>query len=186
MLPSLGGAGCSLLIETDLKHLPMTTGTRSMACSRLCALVLIGTALAGAATPVAGQEGVAEKRRPLVERLGYPADARVLILNGDDFGMNHATNVGTIKALRAGGLTSATIMVPCPWFPEVVDFAREDPKANLGLHLTLTSEWGRYKWGPVVGRSVVPSLVDELGFLYPDVKSVYQHADLVEVEAEVR
>ena len=136
--------------------------------------------------PVAAQEGKGEKPKSLVERLGYPPDARVVILNGDDFGMNHSTNLGTFEAIKAGGLTSATIMVPCPWFPEVVEFAKENPRANLGLHLTLTSEWKRYKWGPVVGRSAVPSLVDELGYFYKDVPDVYAHANLKDVETEVR
>ncbi len=86
----------------------------------------------------------AVKAASLVERLGFAPDARLVILNGDDFGMNHSTNLGTIEAIKAGGLTSATIMVPCPWFPEVVAFAKENPRANLGLHLTLTSEWRRY------------------------------------------
>ncbi len=82
--------------------------------SRLRALILIGTTLGGTAMPVAAQEGKTEKPKSLVERLGYPPDARVVILNGDDFGMNHSTNLGTFEAIKAGGLTSATIMVPCP------------------------------------------------------------------------
>jgi len=121
-----------------------------------------------------------------VERLGFPPNARVLILNGDDTGMNHATNVGTIKAMKAGGLTSATIMVPCPWFLEVAQFAKQNPQANLGIHLTLTSEWKRYKWGPVAGRSAVPSLVDNLGYFYTDIFPIYLKARLEEVEKEVR
>jgi len=128
----------------------------------------------------------AEVRKSLVERLGFRPDAKVLIINGDDFGMNHADTVATIQAMKSGGVTSATIMVPCPWFPMVVDFAKQNPQANLGLHLTLTSEWKRYKWGPVLGRTAVPSLVDELGYFYADVQSVYRHAKLDEVEREVR
>lgn len=124
--------------------------------------------------------------KSLVERLGLPADARVLILNGDDTGMNHGTNVGTFMAMKAGGLTSATIMMPCPWVPEVVDFAKKNPQANFGLHLTLTSEWKHYKWGPVAGKGTVPSLVDELGYFFGDVPPVYLRAKLPEVETEVR
>ena len=77
-------------------------------------------------------------------------------------------------------------MVPAPGSPRSSHFAKEDPRANLGLHLTLTSEWGRYKWGSVAGGSAVPSLVDELGYFYKDVPSVYAHARLEDVETEVR
>jgi predicted glycoside hydrolase/deacetylase ChbG (UPF0249 family) len=77
-------------------------------------------------------------------------------------------------------------MMPCPWAPEVAAFAKQNPRANFGLHLTLTSEWKHYKWGPVAGRSAVPSIVDEHGYLYPDVPVVYFKAKLEEVEAEVR
>lgn len=130
--------------------------------------------------------GQAPKLAPLVERLGFAPGTRVLILNADDFGMNHATNVGTMKALKAGGMTSATIMVPCAWFPEVVQFAKETPQANLGLHLTLTSEWKRYKWGPVAGWQSAPSLCDDLGYMFADVPAVYLNAKMDDVEKEVR
>lgn len=123
---------------------------------------------------------------PLVERLGFPPNTTVVILNADDAGMNHATNTGTFNVLKAGGMTSATIMVPCPWFPEIAQWAAKNPKANLGLHLTLTSEWGRYKWGPVVGREGAPSLVDEMGYFYESVPYVYMHATMEDVEKEVR
>jgi predicted glycoside hydrolase/deacetylase ChbG (UPF0249 family) len=154
------------------------------------------SSLAGAQLPIAGNApkpmatGARPKLEqplpPLVERLGFPADARVLILNVDDFGMNHGANVGTIMALKAGGMTSATVMVPCPWFPEAAEFARKTPQANVGIHLTLTSEWKRYKWGPVVGREGAPSLCDEQGYLHSDVPMVYIKARPEEVEKEVR
>ncbi len=128
----------------------------------------------------------APKLPPLVERLGFPAGTKVVILNADDFGMNHATNQGTLKAMAAGGMTSATIMVPCPWFPEAVKIAKEYPQGNYGCHLTLTSEWSRYKWGPVVGWQTAPSLCDNLGYFFSDVPAVYLSAKMDEVEKEVR
>ena len=132
----------------------------------------------------------AEEKLSLVERLGFEKDARVLIINADDFGMNHATNVGTERALKAGAVTSATIMVPCPWFLEAVKFAEKNPQANLGVHTVLTSEWGKYKWGPVLGCSVVPGLCDEMGYFFEDVFVIYgigeiEHADM-EVRAQVK
>src|SRR5215472_7129682 len=119
-------------------------------------------------------------------KLAYPEDARLLIINADDFGMCHDENEATIEGLTSGLFTSATVLVTCPWFEEVVEFARNHPGADLGVHLTLTSEWERYKWGPVLGRGAVPSLVDERGYWWPDVPQVYAHDRLEEAEAELR
>ena len=120
------------------------------------------------------------------ERLGYVADARVLIVNADDFGMCHDQNEGVIRGLTDGLFTSSTILVTCPWFEEAADFARSNPAADLGVHLTLTAEWDPYKWGPVLGRRAVPSLVDERGYLWQTVAQVYEHARLDEAESELR
>jgi len=120
------------------------------------------------------------------QKRAYPKDARLLIINADDFGMCHDENEATIEGLTSGLFTSATVLVTCPWFEEVADFARNHPSADLGVHLTLTSEWERYKWGPVLGRGTVTSLVDERGYLWPDVPQVYAHARLEETEAELR
>lgn len=127
-----------------------------------------------------------EKGPSLVERLGFAPNARVLIINADDFGMNHATNEGTIKALKSGGITSATVMVPCGWFLGAAEFARRNPQANIGVHTTLTSEWGRYKWGPVLGCSVVPGLCDEMGYFHPEVTMIYAMSNPEEAAKEVR
>ena len=120
------------------------------------------------------------------ERLGYAADARALILNADDFGMCHDQNEGVMRGLKEGVFTSSTILVTCPWFEEAADFARNNPAADLGVHLTLTAEWDSYKWGPVSARRSVPSLVDERGYLWQTVAQVYEHARLDEAEAELR
>src|SRR5262249_49320191 len=120
------------------------------------------------------------------QKLALPRDARVLIINADDFGMCHDENEATVAGLTSGLFTSATVLVTCPWFEEVVEFARNHPGADLGVHLTLTSEWERYKWGPVLGRGAVPSLVDERGYLWPDVPQGYAHDRLDEIEAELR
>ncbi|HDP35401.1 MAG TPA: ChbG/HpnK family deacetylase [Candidatus Hydrogenedentes bacterium] len=122
----------------------------------------------------------------LVQRLGFPEDAQVLIINADDFGMNHATNAGTERVLKAGAVTSATVMTPCGWFMEAADFARKNPKANIGVHTTLTSEWGRYKWGPVLGCSEVPGLCNEMGYFFEDVFSIYGIGEIDQAEREVR
>jgi predicted glycoside hydrolase/deacetylase ChbG (UPF0249 family) len=122
----------------------------------------------------------------LCERLGHPAGARLLIVNADDFGMCHDENRATIDGLRAGVYSSSTIMVPCPWFAEAADFARAHPEADLGVHLTQTSEWQTLKWGPVAGRDAVGSLVDGRGHFFADVAAVYSSASLDDVERECR
>ena len=110
----------------------------------------------------------------------------MLIINADDFGMCHDQNEGVIGGLQEGLFTSSTILVTCPWFEEAAEFARNNPGADLGVHLTLTAEWDSYKWGPVLGRRAVPSLVDERGYLWQTVAQVYEHARLDEAEAELR
>jgi predicted glycoside hydrolase/deacetylase ChbG (UPF0249 family) len=106
--------------------------------------------------------------KSLAEKLGYPPDARLLIVHADDVGVTHSVNAATIKALESGLVNSASIMVPCPWFPEIADFARSHPDADLGLHLTLTSERVYYRWSPVASKDKVPSLVDENGYFHHD------------------
>jgi predicted glycoside hydrolase/deacetylase ChbG (UPF0249 family) len=129
---------------------------------------------------------MANEAKSTAERLGYAADARVLIINADDFGMCHDQNEGVIRGLQEGVFTSSTILVTCPWFEEAAEFARNNPAADFGVHLTLTAEWDSYKWGPVLGRRAVPSLVDERGYLWQTVAQVYEHARLDQAEAELR
>jgi predicted glycoside hydrolase/deacetylase ChbG (UPF0249 family) len=129
---------------------------------------------------------MANETKSTAERLGYAADAGVLILNADDFGMCHDQNEGVIRGLQEGLFSSSTILVTCPWFEEAAAYARNYPNADLGVHLTLTAEWDRYKWGPVLGRDAVPSLVDARGYLWQTVAQVYEHARLDEAEAELR
>jgi len=97
-------------------------------------------------------------------KLGYPADARLLILNGDDLGVCHAANAATFDAMRHGLLTAASLMLPCPWAYAACCECRDQPDLDVGVHLTLTSEWPTYRWGPVLGAVRCPSLVEELGF----------------------
>ena len=119
------------------------------------------------------------------QRLGYPADARLLVIHADDFGMSHAVNRAIIEALEHGWVTSASILVPCPWFPEVAAWARAHPDADLGIHLAVNSEWTTFKWGPVAGRSAVPSLVGADGYMAIDEDAAVAHAAPQDVEREL-
>jgi predicted glycoside hydrolase/deacetylase ChbG (UPF0249 family) len=104
----------------------------------------------------------------LVEQLGYPPDTKLLIVHADDLGVTHSVNAASVKALESGAINSASIMVPCPWFPEIADFAKSHRDVDFGLHLTLTSERIYYRWGPVASGDKVRSLLDENGYLHHD------------------
>jgi chitin disaccharide deacetylase len=120
------------------------------------------------------------------ERLGYRADARLLVIHADDLGMNHSVNRAIFAALENGWVTSASILVPCPWFPEVARWAREHPDADLGIHQALNSEWNDFRWGPVSSKDHVPSLLDSQGYLPLDTPEVVKNAKPAEVEEELR
>ena len=124
--------------------------------------------------------------KTIQERLGYPKDAKLVIIHADDLGVSHSENAASIAAMEKGCVSSASIMVPCPWFPEIAAYAQSHPSADLGLHITLTSEWKYYKWGPVTVKEKVPGLINKNGFLYSTVDSVYQNASAAEVEIETR
>ena len=146
---------------------------------RLCAIAS-GVALGLAAA------GHSVRADTIQERLGHPKSARLLILHADDLGMSHSVNRATLEALEKGWITSASILVPCPWFPEVARWAREHPDADLGIHLALNSEWTSFRWGPVSSSDAVPSLLDPDGYLPLETDVVAARAKVDEVERELR
>lgn len=87
-----------------------------------------------------------------------------LLVRGDDIGSSHAANIGCIESYKNGIVRSVELMTPCPWFPEAIKLLNENPGLDVGIHLTLTSEWSLYKWRPLTH---CPSLVDDDGFFFP-------------------
>lgn len=120
------------------------------------------------------------------ERLGYPADAKLLIIHADDLAIAHSVDAASFDALDKNAVTSASVMVPCPWLNEVAAYAKEHPNADLGLHLTLTSEWKIYRWGPVEAKDKVASLLDSSGYLWPETAPAAQNIKPQEAEREIR
>jgi len=140
--------------------------------SKLCMLFVCGTTL-GQGKTIAAQ-------------LGYPSDAKLLIIHADDLGVSHSENMASIKGLEETPVNSASIMVPCPWFPEIAAYANENSSTDFGLHLTLNSEWINYKWGPVTALDSVSSIVNDKGYLYPQIQDVLMNGKPEEVALELR
>jgi len=126
------------------------------------------------------------QQQTVAERLGYPRDAKLLIIHADDLGFAHSADAASFDALNSGAITSASIMMPTPWVTEVAAYAKAHPDADLGLHLTLTSEWETYRWDGLAPTDKVPSLYDADGTLPNDEGIVAKRAKPEEVERELR
>lgn len=125
-------------------------------------------------------------QQTLAERLGYSKDAKLVIIHADDLAVAHSENQASFKAMKEGSVRSASVMVPCPWLTEVAEYAKANPNHDLGLHLTLTSEWQWYKWGPTAPRGDVPGLVNANGYFYDNCADAVKNAKPEEVERELR
>ncbi len=124
--------------------------------------------------------------RTVAERLGYPADSKLLIIHADDLGVAHSVDAASFDALDRGAISSASVMMPCPWITEVAVYARAHPDADIGLHLTLTSEWQTYRWGTVESRDRVSSLLDSAGTMHNEARLVAAKVQPLEAEREIR
>ena len=118
------------------------------------------------------------------ERLGFPRGKKVIVLHVDDAGMSYEANQGTQKALDQGIAVSTSVMMPCAWVPNFMAYAKAKKNLDVGVHLTLTSEWSNYRWMPLTGQKT--GLCDPQGAFWPSVKEVVDHASADEVEAEIR
>lgn len=134
-------------------------------------------------------EGGGSEREPqvanLAARLGFAPDARLLIVHADDLGLAHAVNASFFDALKSGLVNSGSAMVPCTAFAEIAEFACAHPEADIGLHLTLTSDRGPESWAPVAPRDQVRSLIDSQGWFHQRWTSDTP-IDPKEVEVELR
>lgn len=122
----------------------------------------------------------------MAEKLGYNRDAKLLIIHADDLGLSHATNSAVIGLFKNQPNISGSIMINCPWFPEIAEFAKSNTNFDLGIHLTLTSEWDRYFIGGVLWQDKIPTLVNDKGYFYPTREGFFTHQILQEVEKEIK
>lgn len=120
------------------------------------------------------------------EKLGFPKGKKILLLHMDDLGMCPEANQAGQYYIENKYINSGAVMMPCPNAKEFIDWAKKHPGADIGVHLTLTSEWKTYRWGPVTGPEKVPGLLDAEGKLYREVRDVVMHATPQEVETEIR
>jgi chitin disaccharide deacetylase len=109
-----------------------------------------------------------------------------LLIRLDDIGMNHSVNMALQKMAETGLPISASVQFACPWYQEAVDILRKNPQISVGVHLTLTSEWRYYRWGPVLGQTAVPSLVETAGYFYQSTRAFARSGyKLDEIEKEL-
>jgi predicted glycoside hydrolase/deacetylase ChbG (UPF0249 family) len=126
--------------------------------------------------------GQAEAARPVVT-----PEQVYLIIRSDDAGMSHSVNMGLERLIETGLPVSVSVMFPTPWYQETVEILKRHPAVSVGIHLTLNSEWKNYRWGPVSGRSAVPTLVDAEGDFFQSSEALHRnHPDLKEIEKELR
>jgi predicted glycoside hydrolase/deacetylase ChbG (UPF0249 family) len=128
----------------------------------------------------------AAAQKNLAEKLGYPKNAKMLIIHADDLGVAHSVNEASISAFEKGGITSGSIMVPCAWFPELAAYASKHPELDWGIHSTFTAEWKNYQWDAVTSSGEVKTILAPNGYMYASGEAFGSHASIPEVEKELR
>jgi chitin disaccharide deacetylase len=128
----------------------------------------------------------AQTTKNLAELLGYQKDAKLLIIHADDMGLSHSVNTATLQAFEKKGITSGSIMVPCPWANEIIAYIKNHPDIDAGIHITLTAEWDQYRWGGLSSSDQIKSLLDADNYLYPSVEALGKSVVVAEAEKEMR
>ena len=127
-----------------------------------------------------------QEKKDLAELLGYPRDSKLLIVHADDMGLSHSVNAAAIKAFDSKGITSGSVMVPCPWSREMLGYLKAHPGMDVGIHLTMTAEWDNYKWGGVEPSDMIKSLLDDEGDFFPTVEQLGKTAKGNEAKLELK
>ncbi|MGD8626976.1 MAG: polysaccharide deacetylase family protein [Anaerolineae bacterium] len=122
---------------------------------------------------------------PVLKKLGFADDDRLVILHADDVGMCQASLAAFADLVEFGLVSCGAVMVPCPWFPSVAAYCREHAGADLGVHLTLTSEWDGYRWGPISTRDPASGLLDGEGYFRRRAEPVQEQAAPEAVQIEM-
>jgi chitin disaccharide deacetylase len=117
------------------------------------------------------------KPNPVLKKLGFSNDDRVVIIHTDDIGMCQASVEAFAEMVAFGLISSGAVMVPCPWFLEAAAYSKRNPEVDLGVHLTLTSEWDTYRWGPISTRDPKSGLMDDQGFFHKTCEAVWHSID---------
>jgi predicted glycoside hydrolase/deacetylase ChbG (UPF0249 family) len=126
------------------------------------------------------------KPNPLLKKLGLSDDDRAVIFHADDVGMCQASLAAYVDLVDFGLLSAASVMVPCPWFPATAAFCRDHPhQVDMGVHLTLTSEWQGYRWGPISTRDPESGLIDQQGYFYHTSEQAQRNGDPTAVQREI-
>jgi hypothetical protein len=123
---------------------------------------------------------------PILSSLGFAPDARLVIFHADDVGMCHGSNLAFVDLCVAGMVTTGSVMIPCPWSPETLALAKANPALDLGVHLTLNSEWGGYRWGPISTRDRASGLIDDEGCFWHRPPALLEHMDVNAAIDEMR
>jgi predicted glycoside hydrolase/deacetylase ChbG (UPF0249 family) len=148
--------------------------------------LVAGVAVAALCMSASALSAAAAEESTFAERLGWKRTDVVVLLHVDDVGMSHASNLGATEAVSRGVATSWAVMMPCPWVPEIASYLKAHPDIDSGLHITMNSEWGPYRWGPVAGKSQVPGLTDPEGCLWRSAAATVLKGTADEVEREIR
>jgi hypothetical protein len=124
-----------------------------------------------------------------LKQLGFDEKARLVIIHADDIGMCHATLPAYADLATRGLISSASVMVPCAWFPSVAAYCREHSEADMGVHITLTCEWDVYRWGPISTSDPASGMIDDEGYFYRTSEDAQTHADseaaCIEINAQI-